>query len=161
MKYHVSPQAASVHGKRQRKDWTISHHLRLWDHVFSWLQTFLPGGEGNYFNFCCHMFVSWWKHIKMLSLTSVWVHEVCVFLCRVIISGIMMWWSSGKAETGNSRTPTWFRTTAPSASPGHFNELKNLLRWETQQPSNHSSSANLPIVSLLKNIFWRNVLNCL
>lgn len=130
MKCHMSLQAASVHGKRQWKEWKISHHLRLWDKVFSWLQIILPGGERNIFDFCCHVYVSEWKHVKMLKLCE--YMRWALFLCRVIISGIMKWWSSGKAPTGNSHTPTWYRATAPSASPGHFNELKNFLWWEKQ-----------------------------
>lgn len=65
-----------------------------------------------------------YKEVKRLA--SVWTYMRWVlFLRRVIISGIMMWWSSGKAATGNSRTPTWSRATAPPASPGHFSEQRS------------------------------------
>lgn len=45
-----------------------------------------------------------YKEVKLYISMS--IYEVNVFLCRDIISGIMMWWSSGKAATVNSCTPT-------------------------------------------------------
>ncbi len=46
---NLFPQAASVHGWGQREEWTISHHLRLWDPMCSRLQVIFPGGEGKCF----------------------------------------------------------------------------------------------------------------
>lgn len=66
------------------------------------------------------------------------INEVSVFLCRVIINGIMMWWSSGQAATRNSHTPTWSRGTAPPASPGHFSDQRMLAWWDTiTHPEKH------------------------
>lgn len=59
---------------------------------------------------------------------EVCIYEVGVFLRRVLTGGVMMRWSSGKAATVNSHTPTSSRATAPSASPGSFNERRNLTR---------------------------------
>lgn len=132
IKCHLFPQAASVHGQRQWKWWTISHHLRLWDHVYSRLQIFIPGGEAELFSYTCFRMHAYLE-VKLDSSMNIYIYiyDVSIFLCRVTINGIMTWWSSGQAATGNSRTPTWSRVTAPPASPGHFNGQRKLAWWDT------------------------------
>ena len=122
LKRHVSPQAASVSGQRQWKEWTVSHHLCLWDLVYSWMQTLLPRCKLNSLR---QVMIKIFEHHVTRSVNQ--KH----FSRRVIISGITLWWSSGKATAANSRTPTSSRATAPSASRGPFNARRNLTLWDT------------------------------
>lgn len=125
--WHLFPQAASVHDRGQ--SWALSHHLHLWHHMHSQLQVLFSDGEGPWFS----QHFLWMRActMKKSSLASVWIcmYEVSVFLCRVIVNGVMIWWSSGQAATRNSHTLTWSRRTAPPASSGHFSEHRKLARW--------------------------------
>lgn len=89
---------------------------------------FLAVSENNRF---CHMYGSGDDKDKKFVWMSMNIHDVNVPLRRVIMSGIMMWWSSGKAAPRNSPTPTWSRATVPSPSHGHLNEQTNLTWWDT------------------------------
>lgn len=72
MKCCLFAQTASFHGPRQRKWWTISHHLRLWDHMYSRLQILLPDGEEELFlHTCSRMYVCLEVQLDT-NYTSMW-----------------------------------------------------------------------------------------
>lgn len=53
----------------------------------------------------------------------------CSLPRRASTSGITTWSRCGRATTANSRTPTWFRATTPTASPGRFSGRRILSQW--------------------------------
>lgn len=51
-----------------------------------------------------HFWMYTGKEVRLDVGMNIYERSVC--LCRVIISGIMMWWSTGRAVPANSRTLT-------------------------------------------------------
>lgn len=72
MKCCLFAQTASFHRPRQRKWWTISHHLRLWDHMYSRLQILLPDGEEELFLHTCSLMHVCLEEQLDTDYTSMW-----------------------------------------------------------------------------------------